>query len=71
MVDATALGSNKQIFNRAFATTIQPILVLEETLGPFGYMGMEDMGMDINEHSAPDSFSAPYSSYHGSGNDAC
>jgi hypothetical protein len=60
MIDAATLGAYEQIFGRAFATAVQPVLVLEDELCPLCDMGVEYMGVDINEHSGPDSFFCPH-----------
>ena len=53
VLDAATLGAHEQVFGRALASAVQPVLVLEDLLGPLGYMGVEYMGMDIDEHGAP------------------
>ena len=53
VVDAAALGPYEKVFGRSLAAAVQPVLVLQHLLGLFRDMGMEHMGMDIDEHGTP------------------
>jgi hypothetical protein len=50
MVDAAALGPHEQIFRRSLASAGKAIMLVQALFGLLDYAGMENMGMDIDEH---------------------
>jgi hypothetical protein len=50
MIDAAALGPHEQVFHCSFAAAGKPIMLVQTLLGLLDNAGMENVGMDIDEH---------------------
>jgi hypothetical protein len=50
MVYAAALGPHEQVFHRSLAAAGKPIMLVQALLGLLDNAGMENVGMDIDEH---------------------
>jgi len=54
MIDAAAARPHEQILRRTLAAAGELVMVVQVLFGLFDYAGMENMGVYVNEHEAPE-----------------